>query len=305
MPKVSVIIPTYNRASLLKEAIQSVLDQTYTDYEIIVVDDGSNDNTDEVVSKLNQSSGKVRYYYQVNSGRSAARNYGISLAKGEYVAFLDADDKFLPDKLYTEVRALEDNPDYGMAYSYSIAVDENGGRLRGGSRLPRTKLSGRIYPEMLFFKGTTITTPTVMVRTRVLSEVGGFDETMHICEDLDMWRRIARRYKVLQIEEHLSVVRYRNNEQPPLMKYVQARTGYYQKAIAEDPGLGRGIQSRLFFEMYFGYGLAALLNRDIRSGLRLLKQSASVSPFLFPFESSRYLCHSAISKLSRFLDRGF
>lgn len=305
MPTISVIIPTYNSASLLKEAIQSVLDQSYTDYEIIVVDDGSTDNTREVVNELNQNSGKVRYHYQANRERSVARNHGISLAKGEYFAFLDADDKFLPDKLRIQVHVLEDNPDFGMAYSHSIAVDENGNPLSESSGLTKTRLSGCIYPEMLFFKGTIITTPTVMVRARILSEIGGFDETMHICEDLDLWRRIAKRYKVLQIEEPLSVVRYRRNEQPPWMEYVQARTVYYQKAIAEDPALAKSIQSRLFSEMYGNYGLDALLNGDRALGLQLLRQSAKVNIFLFLLELPGYLYHYALSRLSRFLRSHF
>lgn len=288
MPTVSVIIPTYNRASMLKEAIQSVLDQTFSDYEIIVVDDGSTDDTREVVNELNRPIGKVRYLYQDNRGRSAARNRGFREASGDYIAFLDADDKFLQDKLRKQVQALENNPDFGMAYSYAIIVDDNGKMIRGG-RYTKTRLSGWIYPEMLFIKGTIITTPTVMVRTRVLGEIGAFDETMHTCEDLDLWRRIARHYKVLQIEEPLSVVRYRQNETPPLSEWVGARSLYYRKAIAEDPGLKDFIESKLFSEMYFYYGASALYYRNFSLAFHLLTQSAKANPFLFSRLSLGYM----------------
>lgn len=301
MPKVSVIIPTYNRASMLKEAIQSVLDQTYTDYEIIVIDDGSTDSTREVVDGLKQRSGRVTYLYQENKGRSAARNHGINLATGNYIAFLDADDKFLPQKLYTQVHALDDKPEYGMTYSYSIAINERGRILREGGNPAKIRLSGWIYPELLFIKGTIITTPTVMVRASVLREIGGFDETMHTCEDLDLWRRIARRYKVFQIEEPLSVVRYRKNEETPLREYVQARSYYYQKAIAEDPDFLKPIRSKLFFEMYFNYGLAALLARDIIFGLQLLGRSVKTNAPMFPLEFLRCIYRFALSAPSRYL----
>jgi glycosyltransferase involved in cell wall biosynthesis len=262
MPTVSVIIPTYNRALKLKEAIQSVLDQTYTDYEVIVVDDGSVDNTREVVNELKQRSDKLVYIYQENRGRSAARNYGISLAKGDYIAFLDSDDRFLPEKLSVQVKALENNGDFGMAYSPLIFMGENG-EVLGSSSKARTRLSGWIYPELLFFKGTIIITSGVMVRASVLSEIGGFDEEMHICEDLDLWRSIARRYKVLQIEQPLSIYAYRLNDQPDVLENVKARSFYYQKAIAEDPALEKSIQSKLFLEMYSQYGAVALFERNI------------------------------------------
>jgi len=282
MPTVSVIIPTYNRALKLKEAIQSVLDQTYTDYEVIVVDDGSVDNTREVVNELKQHSDKLVYVYQENRGRSAARNYGISLAKGDYIAFLDSDDRFLPEKLSVQVKALENNGDFAMAYSTLIFMGENGAIL-GSSDKARTRLSGWIYPELLFIKGAIIITSGVMVRASVLSEIGGFDEEMHICEDLDLWRRIAKRYKVLQIEQPLSIYAYRLNDQPDVLENVKARSFYYQKAIAEDPALEKSIQSKLFLEMYSQYGAVALFERNIPLAFSLLVQSAKTDPFRFLF----------------------
>jgi len=280
MPKVSVIIPTYNRASTIKEALLSIFDQTYLDFEIIVVDDGSTDNTCQIVSELGNQSGKVQYIYQDNRGRSAARNLGVRAAQGDYVAFLDSDDIFLPNKLNVQVLTLEKNFDFGMAYSTFFRMQKKRYVLENAVS-PGKKMSGWIYPELLFIKKNIITVPSVMVRTQILKEVGGFDETMHTCEDLDLWRRIARRYKVLQIEQPLAAVRYNQYDPTPLVEKVKARTFYYQKAIAEDPSLEKSIQAKLFSEMYSHYGIEAMNNGKVRLGFNLLIKAAGTDPIEF------------------------
>ena len=297
MPEVSVVIPTYNRAAVVQEAIQSVMLQTYPDYEVIVVDDGSTDNTRDVVSAF---SGKVRYLFQQNRGRSAARNHGIRLARGRYIAFLDSDDMFLPEKLGVQVSALESGQDFGMSYSHSLAMYEPG-RIAEGHLHARGRLSGWVYPEILFIQGTVITVPSVLVRARILGEVGGFDETMHICEDLDLWRRIAMRYKVLQIRQPLAVVRYRQNDQSALQERMAARTFFYEKAITEDPSLEKSIRSSLFSDMYCYYALEALIHKDggLASHLLMLSVRSDFSQFLG--SGSRYLLGFARSWCARVL----
>lgn len=252
MPKVSVIIPTYNRSDLLKLAISSVLSQSYTDYEIIVVDDGSTDNTRKVVESFNAEA--IRYVYQNNMGRSAARNAGISSAKGQYIAFLDSDDIFLPSKLELQVKCLDSNPLCGLVYSYASNVDENGNSL---AYHYDGDLSGSVYPDMLYIRNNFITTPTVMVRANILSETGGFDESMHMCEDLDLWRRIARNHQVMQIRQSLAQVRIRTDEKIDVLEFMAARTRYYNKAIDEDVSL-RNIKRDLYNEMYVVYSGCAL-----------------------------------------------
>jgi glycosyltransferase involved in cell wall biosynthesis len=123
MLNVSVVIPTYNSAHLLDDALQSVLEQTYKDFEIIVVDDGSTDNTSEVVSKYND---KLHYFRVDNRGPAKARNYGISKATGKYIAFLDADDKWLPTKLEKQVSMFEQNPEFGMVFTENSLFDAKG-----------------------------------------------------------------------------------------------------------------------------------------------------------------------------------
>jgi hypothetical protein len=297
MPEVSVVIPTYHRVAILQEAIQSVMLQTYSDYEVIVVDDGSTDNTRDVVSAF---SGKVLYASQQNRGRSAARNHGIRLARGvtlpSWIRMTCSCRKNSPCKCrHWEVHRVS-----RMAFSHSLAMNE-AGRIAEGHLQARGRLSGWIYPEILFIQGTVITVPSVLVRARILGEVGGFDETMHICEDLDLWRRIAMRYKVLQIRQPLAVVRYRQDDQSALQERMAARTFFYEKAITEDPSLEKSIRSSLFSDMYCYYALEALIHKDGGLALHLLMLSVRSDFSQFLGSGSRYLLGFARSWCARVL----
>lgn len=190
-PKVSVIIPTYNREKFIGAAIKSVLDQTYKDFEIIVIDDGSTDGTADVVKEFNSE--KIRYIYQSNQGRSRARNHALELAQGRYIAFLDSDDMYLPEKLGMQVDFMDRRPDCGMVYTSAYCIDENGNSL---PHVYEAKVSGWIYKDIAFFVPVTITLPTVMARHEVFEAVGGFDENMERFEDTDMWRRISKTFQI-------------------------------------------------------------------------------------------------------------
>lgn len=192
MPKVSVIIPTYNRAEYVTQAIDSVLAQTYTDYEIIVVDDGSTDKTREVLEPYMD---KITYIYQENTGVSAARNRGIKAAKGDWVAFLDSDDEWLPEKLAVQMRAVENHP---QLVAHTVNVDlSNYGNHEQTSFLhcgfPLKDKEGIIKaPLLLHFKHRTIVMPqAVICRKDAAVQAGLFDESLSICEDYDFMCRIA------------------------------------------------------------------------------------------------------------------
>ena len=170
-PRVSVIIPTFNRAAMLRDAIDSVLNQTFEDYEIIVVDDGSTDNTRETISKFN--SPKITYIYQENRGRSIARNIALSRARGEFIAFLDSDDIFLPYKLEKQINAMEIQKDYGLVYSAAIVAGDKGNELydinsRGDKGLlHEATVSGWIYEKVAFYTPVTIILPSVMFQKQL------------------------------------------------------------------------------------------------------------------------------------------
>lgn len=190
-PIVSVIIPTYNREKFIGAAIKSVLDQTFKCFEIIVIDDGSTDGTANVVKEF--KSEKIRYIYQSNQGRSRARNHALALAKGRYIAFLDSDDMYLPEKLGMQVDFMDRRPDFGMVYTSAYCIDEDGNSL---AHVYEAKLSGWIYNDIAFFVPVTITLPTVIARREVFEAVGGFDENMERFEDTDMWRRISKAFQI-------------------------------------------------------------------------------------------------------------
>lgn len=191
IPKVSVIIPTYNRAELLPRAVDSVLAQTFTNYEIIIVDDCSPDNTQAIISEFDDS--RIRSLrHERNQGASAARNTGIEYARGEYIAFLDDDDEWLPINLEEQVRILDSSSHrVGLIYGWMDTVEDSSGRLILGSR---DTMSGDVFEDALGLNFPP--TPTLLVRSSVAREVGGFDESLTIYEDPDFFLRISQRYEV-------------------------------------------------------------------------------------------------------------
>lgn len=183
MPKVSVIIPAYNQARYLGLAIQSVLDQTYADFEVVVVDDGSTDDTAQVVQRF--ADPRVRYVFQSNRGLSAARNTGLRNSTGPLVTFLDSDDEFLPEKLSWLAAILDQRPEVGLAAGSAVLIDE-AGQPTGqpfASRLPAD-------PAELVL-GNPLHVGSVLLRRDWQAKVGYFDESLRSYEDWDMWLRLA------------------------------------------------------------------------------------------------------------------
>ncbi len=194
---VSVIIPTYNRASFLKEALASVFSQTYRPLEVIVVDDGSTDETPRVVSGL-----PIRYVRGPRRGVAAARNRGIRLSCGDFLAFLDSDDLWLPEKIARQVDFFAKHPE-------AVAVQPEEIWIRRGRRVnPRkhhAKEGGFIFHRCVEL--CVVSPSGVMLRRRVLEEIGLFDETFPACEDYELWLRLSSRYPVHLISEPLLVKR--------------------------------------------------------------------------------------------------
>lgn len=204
---ISVIIPAYNAASTIARAIDSVIRQQNIFFEIIVVDDGSTDGTGDII--LSHYKSRVTLLRQENCGPAAARNYGIYTAKGEYVAFLDADDEWLPGKLQLQVEALEAQPTAGMCFTdmEHWEADELCLSSYLHSKMYKFASGNNVYEKLL--NQCFIFTPTVVVRKTVLEEVGCFDDTMKIAEDYDLWLRIAELYPVIFLDMSL-LRRYRH-----------------------------------------------------------------------------------------------
>jgi glycosyltransferase involved in cell wall biosynthesis len=187
-PLVTVIIPTYNRGWVIQEAIDSVLDQDFSDYELIVVDDGSNDNTREILRAYGKA---ITVLQQPNRGVSAARNRGIAEAAGRLIAFLDSDDLWLPRKLTNQVKFFEENADAVINQTQEIWI-RNG--LRVNPKKRHHKFSGMIFERSLAL--CLVSPSAVMIKKSLFEAVGVFDENLPACEDYDLWLRISCRYPV-------------------------------------------------------------------------------------------------------------
>jgi glycosyltransferase involved in cell wall biosynthesis len=191
-PLVSVIIPTYNRATMVTRAVESVLAQTFTDYELIVVDDGSTDETEKVLSEYRDH---INFLQQPNRGVSAARNYGIRSAVGQLIAFLDSDDLWLPEKLSRQTRFFKHRPEALICQTEEIWI-RNGRRVNPKKR--HQKLSGDIFVPSLEL--CLVSPSAVMLRRALFDEIGLFDEALPACEDYDLWLRISSRHPVHLID---------------------------------------------------------------------------------------------------------
>jgi glycosyltransferase involved in cell wall biosynthesis len=205
MHKVSVIIPTYNRAAFVKEAVDSVLDQSFRDWDLTVVDDGSNDKTQGILAPYADI---LRYERTAHRGVSAARNEGVRLTRGEWIAFLDSDDLWLPRKLERQIQSLRDSRWTPVCYTDEIWI-RNGKRVNQRAR--HGKHSGWIFEQCLPL--CIISPSSALIRRDLLEEVGGFDEGLPACEDYDLWLRVTARHPVLFLAEKLIVKRGGHQDQ--------------------------------------------------------------------------------------------
>ncbi len=198
-PLISVIIPTYNRAAFVLEAVESVYRQTFQDFELIVVDDGSTDGTSKVLKNYQNH---LIYRYQANQGVSSARNLGLQMARGKWVAFLDSDDLWLPKKLETQIRFFSQNPEAVICQTEEIWI-RNGRRVNPQKK--HRKFSGDIFAPSLLL--CIVSPSAVMIQRDLFNQEDGFDETLPACEDYDLWLRISSRFPVYLIDLPLVVKR--------------------------------------------------------------------------------------------------
>ena len=198
-PVVSVIIPTFNRWPLVGEAIESVLAQSYSDFELIVVDDGSTDETHKELAKFGS---RLRFFVKDRAGVAAARNFGVSRAAGRYVAFLDSDDLWLPKKLEMQTAFMERDAAVQICQTEEIWL-RHGVRVNPKSR--HQKPSGDIFIRSLEL--CLVSPSAVMMTKELFLRVGGFDERFPVCEDYDLWLRIAVAHLVPLIPKPLIIKR--------------------------------------------------------------------------------------------------
>lgn len=293
---ISVIIPTYNRAAFINAAVESVLNQSYENLELIVVDDGSTDKTGDIVQSFKDA--RLKYIYQENKGRSAARNKALDLAGGDLIAFLDSDDQYMPGKLQTQVDFLNMHPEFGMVYTDAICLDDHGNIIK---KFVANK-AGWIYQDIAYFVPTTITLPTVMARREVFEKVGQFDENMHRFEDTDMWRRISKEYQIGAINENTCILRtHQDNSflyQVP-GNVLDSLEYYTQKILRDDSSHAQFHKVGIAAISGYYQGAFEQLMQDVRlrcQSLEVISSQSALGRFWFAFK--RFIILSAF-KLAR------
>jgi glycosyltransferase involved in cell wall biosynthesis len=211
--KIDVIIPTYNRAHLIKRSVQSVLNQTYQNFHLYVVDDGSTDETLELLS-VYENHHQITILSQKNLGVSAARNYGAKKSSSPWISFLDSDDEWLPEKLQVQVEFLKQNPGIRFVHAEEIWI-RNG--VRVNPKLKHNKQSDNIFQRSLEF--CLISPSTVLLKRDLFLEHGGFNEEFPVCEDFDLWNKILATENIGFIEQFI-INKYGGHEDQLSTKYV-------------------------------------------------------------------------------------
>lgn len=231
---VSIIIPTYNRETYLDSTIQSVVNQTYKNIEIIVVDDGSKINyAEKICSKYSQ----CKYFYKENGGLSSARNFGIKNAKGNFIAFLDDDDMFLPNKIEKQYQVLIENYEVDCVHSSAYVIDAENkktGKIIGANKEKTGKRSGYVFWNALGV--WVVKSPTPFFRKSVFDKIM-FDENIKVGEDVDFYQRMFFKHKVFYIDEPLALYRDDNNPNrlsKNLEKYIGLEYLMYKKFLQMD-----------------------------------------------------------------------
>jgi len=189
MPKVSICIPTYNRRNYLKETLESVFTQTYKDYEVVIVDDGSTDGTDQMIKQLDYP---IRYFWQKNQGHPAARNRMIELAEGEFITFIDSDDLLFPYAVEELMNLVENNGSNLVAYGSYVGIDERGKEIK---RKPRKLPSGYIAADL--FEYIYVHSCGTMCRKKLLEEAGCFDVSLPVCSVYAFWLKLSLKYEFI------------------------------------------------------------------------------------------------------------
>ena len=204
---VSIVIPAYNASQYLAETIESVLSQTFTDFELLIINDGSTDNTAEIVSFYSDKDNRVKLFSQQNQGVSIARNTGIKIAKGEHIAFLDSDDKWLPNKLAAHIEHFHKTPDLGISFGRVEFITFDG---KSTNYFSKSRLF-KIAPEHLYYENLIITPSNAVIRRSIFDSIEGFDSNLSGTEDAELFFRIMYKgWKVEGIDKVLAY--YRANQ---------------------------------------------------------------------------------------------
>ncbi|MEI6494712.1 MAG: glycosyltransferase [bacterium] len=225
MPKVSVILPVYNSAHYIREAIESVLAQTFTDFEFIIIDDGSTDGTTDILKELTDP--RITLINRENRGLVDSLNEGLAFAHGEYVARMDADDIMAPERLAKQVHYLDNNVHIAIVGSWAETIDHNGNKLGLYNYPPVSRKGLRAY----ILKHNPFIHSTVMFRREVILRVGGYRHYQYI-EDYELWTRVIAKYRGANLPEALTKYRIHSNSVTSKHRYRMLLAGILIRLLA-------------------------------------------------------------------------
>lgn len=274
-PLVSAVIPVYNGSKYLREAIDGVLRQTYKPLELVIVDDGSTDDSPQIIASYQ---GRARVLRQANQGVARARNAGIRAARGEWIAFLDQDDWWLPEKVAKQVELAGANGQVGLVHTDVEHYDDVSGRYVARFNPNRSDLLvGRCYDRLLL--GNAVFNCTVLVRKSVLDEVGGFNEGMpgNTVQDFDLWLRVAKRSTFAYVPDKLAV--YRLHPAQGMWKvqdYLAAEVAVLERFIGDFRALTSPEMKARVVQLLDGLGVAYLDARDRRRARQSFRRALGV-----------------------------
>ena len=274
---VSIITPVYNGEDFLDRSIKSVLSQTYQNWELLLIDDGSEDDSVRIIERYLKDDRIKFLKNDSNSGISATRNKGINNSNGEYIALLDQDDEWFADKLQKQVKALN-----GLGYDYGLIYSNLEVRFDNGDVTERKK---EIEPEPTIIENlelmllrNLISSPTVLIRKEVLDDVGLFDDSIKWGgDDYDLWIRIAHKYKFFYIDEVLCIRHEHQKNYSADKKRMMLRTIELAEKYIREFGLNSDIRKRLRSNHYYRFGIESLKKRQVLTGISYILRSIFVS----------------------------
>lgn len=279
MPSISVVIPVYNGEQTIRETIESILNQTFCDLEVIVINDGSQDSTLDTVKSIPDP--RLQVFSYTNAGLATSRNRGIFHAAGDYISFIDADDLWTPDKLDSQFQALQQHPQAALAYSWTDYIDESSQFIRRGSH---AQPHGNVYSHLLlnnFIENGS----NPLIRKQALIEIGGFDETLKAAEDWDLYLRLAARYPVVVVP--LPQILYRESRHSMTTNVVRQEKEtlkVIEKAFIQAPETLQPLKKISLANLYKYLLFKSLENTNQRASqtlsLRFLYQTVFNQPFL-------------------------
>jgi len=278
MPKVSVIIPCYNASATIRETLDSLRCQTFRTFEVIVVNDGSTDDTGTILGiYTKQFNEKLKIITQINKGQAVAKNVGIEHSSGEFIAFLDSDDLWAPDKLEKQYDYMQLNPGIAMSYTEAYKIDEKGECINTISANPAFR--GKCFENLVLHNN--IVASSVMVRRDVLDKVGFFDTELAACENWDLWISISRYYPINFIEHPLTFYRvHKDNMSKNWTKMYRARLQVIDKHLSlrsNEPATFELRKKALFF-LHRNFAKLHIENLDLKKARRELIDAIKARP---------------------------